>query len=162
MIDQVLLLELRILILRYGRRKILEALAALGEQTVEQVEQKIAASEDRRKARTQRKPKSATEIIAATCKGQENLERPISALVNRYEHRTFLPQLRNVERFLDRVGISHGRFKSRGAALPKIIEALSLLSEEELNRLERDTEAGEQTDFALLAREIMGGQKPRQ
>ena len=161
MIDQFLLLELRVLILQHGRRKVLEALAILGEQTVDQVEQEIVGSEQRRKARTQRKPKSVAELIAATCKGRENIERPVSVLMTRYENRMFLPQLRNVERFLDRVGIRHGRLKSRVAAVPKIIEALSQLSEEELNGLYQDTASAEQTDFVLLAREIMGGQKPR-
>ena len=121
----------------------------------------LTAIEERRLTKTRRKAKSIPELISDKCKGRENIEAVVSTLVNRYQSRIFLPHLRDVARFFDRSDVKHARLKSRIAALPKVIEILSQLSVDQLDALSRDAVPKEQTDFSLLAREIMGGQKPK-
>ncbi len=159
MMDQLLPFEIRLLILRYGCRKVLEAMATVGDQSLEDLERQLVALEARIRSRVKRTPKPAQELIAAASKGQRETERLLSAVINRYQNRTFLPQLRDVERFLNHRGVAHTRLKSRVAALPKIIDGLSRLSQEQLKALAEDIGTEGQSDFALLAHQIMGGQK---
>ena len=159
MTDQLLDFELRLLIIRYGRRKVLSALAALGDQSLTDLEAQLLALEKIGKVKTRREPKSAQELVATACEGHPELRNLILDIVNRYQSRTFLPQLRDVERFLDHRGVQHGYLKSRTTALRHVIQGLSGLSEGELSRLLEDTSPQGQSDFSLLANQIMGKEK---
>lgn len=88
-------------------------------------------------------------------KGNPAIESHVQALIASYENRTFLPQLREVERFLDRVGVLHGKVKSRSEALPKVVQALAGMSHSELTGLTELASHDKSSDFALLANEIM-------
>jgi hypothetical protein len=160
--DQILALELRLLILRYSRRRIIDALARLGDQTREEVESELNVALER-KTRRNSKPKQrpTSDLIADACRDSPETVEPVTTLVSRFENRTFLPQLRDVVRFLDRAGISHGKLKSRRASTPRVVAALAKLNAEELRQLAAPPIPGVENDFALLAREIMAGGRPR-
>ncbi|HXB67313.1 MAG TPA: hypothetical protein VNY05_03675 [Candidatus Acidoferrales bacterium] len=81
------------------------------------------------------------------------------ALAVGYENRTFLPQLRDVQRFLDRTGVPHGKLKSRAAATPIVIRTLANLPPDNLTELLLDKTSTD-SDYALLARAIMGAKTP--
>ncbi len=155
--DDLLKIELRLLVLRYGRRKILEALAAQGDQTPEELEAELALVEQRKASRKPKKLLAAVELVAQLCRERPECAEVLETLATRYENRTFLPDLRDVERFLDRAGSPHGRLKSRRTAARQVITALSRLNTEELKRLAASPPAQGDSDFAMLAREIMGG-----
>lgn len=159
--EQILALELRFLILRYSRRGVIAALAKLGDQTAEEVERELSAALDR-KARRNTKPKerSVSDLIADACRDRPEISEIVGTLVSQFENRTFLPQLRDVVRFLDRTGVAHRKLKSRRLGLPIIVRALARLDAEDLQRLAASPEEGE-SDLALLAREIMGGGRSR-
>jgi hypothetical protein len=162
MTEQILALELRLLILRYSRRRIIDAFAALGDQTPEEVERELAAVLER-KARRNTKPKEriASDLIADACRDRPEIVELVSTLVSRFENRTFLPELRDVVRFLDRAGVSHGKLKSRRLSTPVIVVALARLNADELHRLAAPPATEGDSDLALLAREIMGGGRAR-
>jgi hypothetical protein len=153
--DQLLQLEMQLLVLRHGRRAVLQALAQLGNHTLEEVESEIWELEARK---TTRKPKPVT---ADTVIAKAFSERPsdiplVEALVRDYENKVFLPQLRDVQRFLDRIGGTRGRLKSRSTALPQLIKSLARMSSAELKDLRQDAGHSGKSDYELLAREIMG------
>ena len=159
--DDILALELRLLILRYSRRRIIDALARLEDQTPEEVENELNIAlerETRRKLKPKQRP--TTDLIAHACQDRPEIAEAVTTLANRFENRTFLPQLRDVVRFLDRSGISHGKLKSRRASTPKVVAALAKLNAEELRHLAAPPAPGIENDFALLAREIMAGGRP--
>jgi hypothetical protein len=159
--EQILALELRLLILRYSRRRIIDALAKLGDRTPEEIERELnAALENKTRRNAKPKERPTSELIAGVCQDRPELMELVTTLVNRFENRTFLPQLRDVVRFLDRAGVSHGKLKSRRVSTPKIIGALAKLSADELRQLAAPPPAGGDSDFALLAREIMAGGRP--
>ena len=58
----------------------------------------------------------------------------LKTLAARFENRTFLPQLRDVQRLLDRAGYPHGRLKSRCEAARHVMKMLSRPSTDELNQ----------------------------
>lgn len=155
--DELLKLELRILLLRYGRGRILQALGALTEHTAEQVEEEIAALEARKTKRIRKSPPSALELITDIANRRPEAAQTLRVLATRYENRTFLPRIKDIQRFLDRFGVPHRTLKSRRLAARHVLNALSHISTEELDRLARLSPEGENaSDYADLAREIMG------
>jgi hypothetical protein len=160
--EQILALELRLLILRYSRRRIIDALAKLGDQTAEELERELTAAL-KRKARRNAKPKErpTSDLIADACRDRPEITELVTILVSRFENRTFLPQLRDVVRFLDRTGVSHGKLKSRRLSTTAIVSALARLDIDELGRLVAPPAAEGESDLALLAREIMAGGRVR-
>jgi hypothetical protein len=160
--EQILALELRLLILRYSRRRIIETLATLGAQTPEDVERELTAALERKARRdTKGKVKPTSGLIADACQGRPEILELVTTLVNRFENRTFLPQLSDVVRFLDRTGVSHGKLKSRRLSTPVLVGALARLGADELGRLAAPPAADGESDLAVLAREIMAGGRSR-
>jgi hypothetical protein len=153
--DELLKIELRILVLRHGRRNVLEALASLGNETAEEIEREIDLAE-KRKASRKSKPISAIEIASELCRDKPESIDTLTKLANRYENRTFLPELRDVKRFLERSGVKHSKVSSRRAAARQVLTVLNQLSMEDLKRLTSAAETHGDSDFALLAKEIMG------
>src|SRR5438132_4425932 len=121
-------LDVRLLVLRYGRRKVLEILAGIGDQTPGQLEQQLRALEQKPKTgRTKKSKPSLIEVAASECRDRPEISEPLRTLAVNFENRTFLPNLRNVQGFLDRIGASSRRLKSRTVAGPVLIRALSKL-----------------------------------
>jgi hypothetical protein len=161
MSDQLLSLELRFLILRYSRRRLIEALAKLGDQTFEDVERELSLALEHKARRSKPKDRPTSELIAEACRDRPDTRELVTTIVNRFENHSFLPQLRDVTRFLDRAGTSHGKLKSRRASTPKVVEALAARTVDELRQLAAAPSAESESDFAILAREIMAGGRPR-
>ncbi len=156
MSKELLQLEVRFLIARYGRRAVLNALSHLGSVTVGELESEMARLENRK--RKKRVPKNIDELVADAVAMRPNTASAIRALAARYDDKTFLPQLRDVRKFLMRHGYHGSGAKSRRAALPKVIDMLVALSAEQLAELLQDADVADETsDYSLLTREIMGG-----
>jgi hypothetical protein len=98
--DDLLKLEVRLLLLQHGRKKVVQTLAALGEQTLEQLENDLRAAEERKPTK-KRKVFSVSEAVANAARERPDAAELLQLLVTRYENRTFLPQLKDVQRFLD-------------------------------------------------------------
>ena len=151
--ERFLELELRLLILQYGRQKVVRALARLAEQTPEELEQQFRAAEETGKAK---RPKpSLMDLVTFEGREHPEIEEPLRLLAIAFQNRTFLPHLRDVRRFLDRTDSTHGKLKSREAAAPVLFRALGKLTRDELLRLAHNNDAPGESDFSLLAREIM-------
>src|ERR1700757_3703107 len=100
MTDKAPELEIRLLLLRHGRRKILETLAQLGNQTVEDIERELSFTENRPKKK--RVQPGAFEIVTTESQKRPEVAEQLKHLAALFEARTFLPQLRDVQRFLER------------------------------------------------------------
>jgi hypothetical protein len=152
-------LDVRLLILRHGKAKVLEALAALGEQTVEEIDRQMQALGQKTKTKKRAQPE-LMDLVAEQAGLHPEISEPLRALAVAFENRSFLPQLRDVQRFLDRIGAPHGKLKSRTAATATVIRALAKLGPEELARLSAD-KSGSDSEYSLLARAIMGTPPPK-
>ena len=158
--DQFLDLEIRLLLLRYGRRRVIESLASGADESVEALERQISELESKKKTPPRSKKPTPPELVAAACEDRPGVEGQVRNLIASYENRTFLPRLREVERFLDHTGVRHSKLKSRVAALPKVIQALAGMSESQLKELLEVAAHDKGSDFALLANEIMRRDRP--
>jgi hypothetical protein len=119
----------------------------------------LAAAEQKKHAKKARRVQSATEIATEFGKTRPDAADILQTLAKRYENRAFLPQLRDVERFLERRGTRGSHLKSRRDAARPLMEALGKLANAELRELVVESEPGQESDYALLAREIMGAPK---
>jgi hypothetical protein len=153
--NNLLNLELRVLLLRYGRSRVIEALAQLGEQSLDEVQAEITAAEQKPRGKKRAAIQSATEIAAELAREKPEISDALQALAAGYDNRTFLPQLRDVQRFLQRTGTSASHVRSRRDAARPLVIALSRLGADELNRIVPSSSSRD-NDYALLAREIIG------
>ena len=151
--SDLLEIDVRLLLVRYGRTKVLHALARLGEQTIDEVERQLQAIQAA--PRPKQALPSITELVAAAAQERREIAEPLRALAVAFENRTFLPQLRDVQRFLQRSGVSHGKLKSRAAAASVVVRTLANLAPEVLEQLLTDRSSAD-SGYALLARAIMG------
>lgn len=156
--NDLLDIDVRLLLVRYGRNKVLQALARLSEQTVEDLERQLQSIQHK-STKPKRVPPSVKELAEAATQEHPEIAEPLRALAVGFENRTFLPQLRDVQRFLDRAGVSHGKLKSRAAAAPTVIRTLAKLPPDSLAQLLVDKTSAD-SDYALLARAIMGSKPP--
>ncbi len=156
--DELLDIDVRLLVLRYGRQKVLTALSRLVEQTPAEIEQHLQTLGHRSSAGRKKAPNpSLIEVAASECRDHTEILEPLRALALAFENRTFLPNLRDVQRFLDRGSASPQKFKSRAIAGPAVIRALSMLPKDELTSLASRDESHGESDYSLLSRAIMGG-----
>ena len=154
--NELLDIDVRLLLVRYGRTKVLQALARLSEQTAEDLERQLQMIEH--KPERKRTPPSIMDLVGAAAQDRPEITEALRALAVRFENRTFLPQLRDVQRFLDRTGAAHGKLKSRAAATPIIVRTLAKLPPDNLAQLVLEKTSAD-SDYALLARAIMGGKQ---
>ena len=104
-----------------------------------------------------KRPKSLDEIIAGIPATTDGQRQAIATLARLYEAKQFLPNLRDAEGFLWRSGASPKKHKSRKDALPLVLEALSSMPQSELEAILADaTRSPGQSDYAILARQLMG------
>lgn len=156
MTDDLLKLQVRLLLLQHGRKKVVQTLAVLGEQTPEQFESELSAAEERKPTK-KRKVVSVSEAVANAVRERPDAAELLQLLATRYENRTFLPHLKDAQRFLDRSGAPHRKLKSRNEAGVHVITALFRLRIEELRQLAAKSVSSKgDSDYALLAREIVG------
>lgn len=147
-------IKLRLLLLQHGRREVVQALAALGEQTVEDVEAELRKLEQKKASRT-RRVVSAVDALGDVHRDIPETDEPLRRLAIRFDNRSFLPQLRDVQLFLERFNSAKRKVKSRRDAAQQVVSALSRLTADELSQLLRLPEGEKDSDYADLARQIM-------
>ncbi len=156
--NDLLEIDVQLLIKRYGLGPVLNALAELEHQTLDQIEQRIQSlkrsSSNSRTSRRHRQ--SLQEIVNLVASGNDEILEPLRLLAERYESRSFLHNLRDVQLFFSRLGEPHRSFKSRELAGPILMRALAKLPLEDLLRLSKEEQESGESDYSLLSRAIMG------
>jgi len=157
MSGEILNIEIRLLIVKYGYKNILEALCKTKGTSIDEIESSIASLE---KTNAMRKPtmkKSAIEVAEDVISGAEHYA-SLHGLAIKYQNREFLPELKDVRRFLERSGIKSSKLKSRLSSTKKLFEFLRGLSKQELESLLTEIPEKGESAFSALANEIIGGQ----
>ena len=161
--DKFFEIDVQLLVLRYGRQRVLDALARIDEQTREELDRSLRDSQQKPRPRPITAKPTLADIVAIECRDRPNMTEQLRELALKYENRLFLPELRDVKRFLDRIGAPSVGLKSRVAAGPVLIRALAKLPPEELMKLTMRDRTPHESDYSLLSRAIMGrpAAKPR-
>lgn len=149
--------QLRLLIAQFGRRSVLEAFAAATDSTPEQIQDEISKLETARRAKSTKRDKTLTELLAALPSASTRARELLSQLGHMFETKQFLPNLRDTVEFLQRRGGPLRKHKSRKEALGAILKSLSEMSESELESLvSHSAKTGGKSDYAVLADQLMG------
>jgi len=133
-------LELRLLIARYGRAKVVTALSRIGKTDVQEIGaavQNYEESVSRRQGR-RRQAQAATEFLESCETSTPEARHLLETLIRAFEDREFLPELRDARDFLQRHGVPAVRFRSRQAAFPAILRTLAERTEAELASIDKE------------------------
>ena len=157
--DEFLNIELRIIVARYGRAKVQHALASLQDASVPEIASQISELE----VGSKRKPKR--ERLVADTIAEATEDRPgIKAVLDRFAElfgeKIFLPELRDVQSFLERNGF-HRANGSRRDAIHLVIHALASFQDIRLRELLETTEISGESGYEALANEIISPTRKR-
>ena len=151
-------IEVRLLIHKYGYNGVLGILASIKDSSIEEIESLLAAIEQRGNRAKTKKQKSDLDIAEEIIKNSEHYE-ALRKLALDYHNKRFLPQLKDAKRLLERSGIDAGKIKSRVLATKKVFELIRGFDLKELEDMVPSHEENEESAFSALAREIIGGQE---
>jgi hypothetical protein len=155
--DALIKIEVRLLAARYGRRRVIEALAAIDNVDLAVIESEIEKFEAKAKQRRQkqRRRKGVPELIEQVDL-PDNSRQIVERMAYAYEEKQFLPVLRDVKRFLESQGVAANKLRSRLDALPRVIEVLARQSNEGLEKLVAESQTSAQGDLGVIADQILG------
>lgn len=155
MSGDLLKLDVGLLLLRYGKQRVFKALAELEDQSVEQLEQKIQEMRERPRP-VKRSGPVIDDVLSAECARRPEIADALKSVAAKFQSRALLPNLRDVQRLLNRIGHPGKSLKSRTAAGPILIRALAQLPKEEVLKLIQTTTSPHESDFAVLSQAILG------
>jgi len=152
---ELLKIEVDLLVLKYGESAALRAFASATGSTEDAVRRRLAALKEKKtKSRGAQIKKRPIYIAKDVAKGSVKEEQLMRLAVS-YQNRQFLPQLKDVRRFLGRFNIERA-IKSRDNATRIVFETLNRCSSEELDDFLSDSIKSGQSSFSRLAGHIMG------
>lgn len=150
-------IEIRLLIQKYGYQAIMQSLADIKETSIEEITDLVIALENSKKqANNPKKAKNDIDLILKQVANHDNSELLIE-LLNRFQNKTFLPQLKDVKRFLERLGMNVGNINLRASSAKKLFGKLQSLRKEELESILEEVPINGESAFSALANEIIGG-----
>ena len=154
--DTILQLELRLLVARYGKRRILSAIATIEGVDLVEIEREIERQEVKAKRKKKRRSKGISELIQEARLSDIDARPFLEELALRFDAKEFLPQLRDVKRFLESRGVPAGKLRSRLNAMPKVVDVLASLSSAELKDLMEELLTSGRGDLGIISDQILG------
>jgi len=152
-------LHIRLLVAQYGKRRVLESLAGTQSVDVTEIERDIERLEANAKRKKQRPKKSLTERLQDAHLSDPAAKSALDKLVYRYDAQEFLPNLRDVKRFLESMGVEAGKVRSRLDALPKVIKVLANQPGDQLQTLLEESLTSGRSDLGMITDQILGESK---
>jgi hypothetical protein len=145
--------QIVLLLAQYGKLAVLAALAAKLETSEEQLMAQMQRPPA--KARQRAKERRSFDVGSAVAGEDPAKAQLLRTLHNRYENRTFLPELRDVKRFFEQFGQAIGSVKSRAALLPKVMRFLAEREMSELESLTKTPTGSDYSSLGLISDEIL-------
>ena len=156
MTNEILTAEARLMLLKYGYKQVLKAIASSQGATLEEVEAAIDQLETNKIKKGVKTHKTAIEVLDSLGLQRGHHTDLLREIARLYESRTFLPTLRDVALFLRRQREPDVKLKSRREALSLVLRSLAKMDDAGLRDiLEELRDAGRGSDYLALAHEIM-------
>jgi hypothetical protein len=153
--QEILELEISLLLIKYGKDRVLKTFAKkIDDELIQKLSIASKISQNRtQKKKGPRKPFSIEPLF----EGREDKADLLTALQARFKNRTFLPELRDVKRFLDRNTNRAISLKSRSAAEKILFTTLANLDKNTLKDFLSDTtSSNKESSLGLISDEILG------
>lgn len=156
MSDELLGIDLELLLCRYGRQRVLSALADAEGCSVRALEERLANIRKNRTLRNAAKTRTSLfDRLEADFEGNPQRIEELKPFVIAYENKSLFPTIKTIQRFLESNGVIKQAPKSRRLAGPLFIQVISRLSASDLAELRRQSQPRSSSDFALLSEAIL-------
>lgn len=147
--------EVALMLAKYGKRTLLDALAQKLQMTPNQLEVVLQTPPKERAIPRVRKEMSSAELVNELAHEHTKKGDLLRTLHERFLNRTFLPNLRDVKRFLEGHARPAGALKSRAGSVDKVLRLLAELDFEELETLCQAQPEGGYSSLALISDAIL-------
>lgn len=154
--NTILNLQVRLLIAQYGKRQVLQSFADNEGVSPEEIEHEIELIEVNAKRKKQRPKKSLAERLQDVHLSDPVAKLALDKLAHRYDAKEFLPDLRNVKRYLESQGVPTEKLRSRLDALPKVINVLASQPVDQLQKLLEESLTSRRGDLGMITDQILG------
>jgi len=154
---QLLRYHLVLLVAANGKQQVLATLADVLRLSPEELDTTLGAVKTL-DAAGEKPPKGTRprDPIDAVVKRHPDKAEALMKLNARFTNKAFLPELRDIRRFLDDHSQPFKTLKSRSDALPKVLNVLAQLDLRELRRLCEQPDSREYSALGIISDEIMG------
>ena len=126
--DKALLdLELRLLVARHGKARIANTLSTIMEDVdLAAIGDQIKAYEERtKKNKARHRPNKSIEEMVRKADPAPSIAGIVERLARAYDKKEFLPEFRDVKRFLESRRVPTTKFRSRSDAFPAVLRVLA-------------------------------------
>ncbi|GEM_PF-2750341 len=147
-------LEVRLLLLKYGLKRVLQTLASIRNFEPVNIEQLINEASYQKSQKSRIKHTTIEEILKTIDFPNSEVKPLVYKLGNKFENKIFLPQLKDVRMFLEKNSVAPKSIKSRISAAKKVFELLSMMSVTQLNELLESSVVG-QSDLSVISDQIV-------
>ncbi|HKM65401.1 MAG TPA: hypothetical protein VJY39_23225 [Acidisphaera sp.] len=149
-------IDVSLLFLRYGKDVVLDCIRQLEERSADEVAAAVSALSKGAKKRQPRKS-ALDKALEIELQRRPDLAEPLRVVAANFDSKRFLPNLRDVRRFLEKLGRAPETAKTRAQAGPVLLQALCELSRDELAEIASASNATGESGLALLTRAILHG-----
>jgi hypothetical protein len=147
--------EVALMLAKYGKRNLLNALAQKLDMTTDQLEVLLRTPPRKRPATRPGGRHSSQDILNQLVSEYPEKGYQLQRLHERFLNRTFLPELRDTRRFLEEHSRPAGTLKSRAASVEKVLRLLADLHLEELESLSQSRGEDEYSSLAVISDAIL-------
>ena len=147
--------EVSLLLAKYGKIALLGTLAKQLKLTPDELEEMLQTPLNEKAVSRSRKKPSPVDLVTQLAREYPTKAELLRTLHDRFENRTFLPELRDVKRFFDRHSRPLGASKSRTESLSKVLRLLAELEVAELEALTQVQPENVYSSLALISDEIL-------
>lgn len=151
-------IEVELLILKYGYAKVLSAIASRDNITLEVLEKKISDLKNKKSQKPRRKEVSVEEIVAKIISENPHIKDEIQLLLARFVNKTFLPELKDVRRFIEKQSNRKVNIKSRDSGAKHVFDIIKSMPKNEIMQVIDLNPIGE-SDYSLLSEQIIRSRK---
>jgi hypothetical protein len=149
-------LDIGILLARYGRQRVLGALAEADGTSLVELEKQLEKIKAARAGKTLPVKKSLVERFENEFRHSPERLSKLRPLIVAFENRSLFPTLKSAQRFLQSHGKEVSSIKSRTLAGPHVLQVIASLSSNELEELNRELRPSDgKSDFSLLSDAIL-------
>ncbi len=153
---ELLQLELRLLVARYGKAEVADGLATIEGVDRAALDNDIGGyAKKKAKTRARRHQQKSVEEMVRLANPPPAVRDLVEKLAHAFQGREFLPQFRDVRRFLESRRITVSKFRSRADAFPTLLRVLSEQDVDELTAL-YERLAGSGSDLGIITDQILG------
>ncbi|MBI1879390.1 MAG: hypothetical protein HYR94_14430 [Chloroflexi bacterium] len=153
--DEILELELSLILIKYGERKVLTSLAKITGLSISELEIKLERIHQIEKKPPVKKTKQTSRIIDEIIDQHPQKAHLLKILYARFQNKSFLPELRDIKRLLNQHSLESEGLKSRNIAAPKVFKLLASLDEKQLEELTQQQDKVDFSSLGIISDEIM-------